>query len=189
MGIYSTNFFRDFFSPCVSRNEARILPHVVLQRSGRALQSYGINTVRLHHFVPGESCQHDGHPDVFSILVLFGFLSILPRLLLRGLDAKDGTKRERHLDLKTCFFLMHFFKPKLSACMVWVAFDGAFWGGYFEGFARTTSRRETSRNHCGRGGNLRDSLIWLNQNYGSLAMEKTGFTSMLGGVIFQVFLW
>jgi len=34
-------------------------------------------------------------------LVIFGFLCILPRLLLQGLDAKDGTKREKMFDFSS----------------------------------------------------------------------------------------
>ena len=111
--------FRGFISSNDAFHFARILPHVVLQRSGRAKQSYGINKVRLHHFVPGESCHHDGYPDVFAIFVIFMFLCILPRLLLQGLGAKDGG-RERHLDFfeSSSFFALSVFKT--SFLCVWL---------------------------------------------------------------------
>ena len=78
----------------------RILPHVMHQRSGQAQENYGINKVRLHHFVPGESCEHDGRPDVFPILAICMFLCTLPRLLLRGLGAKNlGTNQREKMPL------------------------------------------------------------------------------------------
>eukprot|EP00434_Breviolum_minutum_P026673 symbB.v1.2.023575.t1/scaffold2167.1/size87172/2 len=88
----------------------RILPHVVHQRSQRAHEIYGINEVRLHHFVPGESCQHDGRPDPFPILAVCMFLWTLPRLLMRGSAKGLGTREKMplsvDLDLVNLFRLL-----------------------------------------------------------------------------------
>ena len=63
----------------------RVLPHLVSQRSSGEVR---LAEVRLHHFEPGDPCEHRGRPEAVPIILTSLVLLTLPRLW--GLISAQG---------------------------------------------------------------------------------------------------